>query len=62
MNKEKNVVTGDGHRDADEEMSTEEFHKKQNRDKFYDSMVVLLETYLELKKVILSINISVCNR
>ena len=62
LNKEKNAVTGDGDRDADQEMSTEEFHKKQNRDKFYDSMVVLLETYLELKKVILSINISVCNR
>lgn len=60
LNKEKNAVTGDGDRDADQEMSTEEFHKKQNRDKFYDSMVVLLETYLELKKVILPINTSVC--
>ena len=52
LNKEKNVVTGDGHRDEDEEMSAEEFHKRQNRDKFYDSMVVLLESYMELKKVI----------
>lgn len=55
-NREKNKITGAGDADEDEIESDEERNKRMNRERFYDSMLAIRETFQEWKQVFILVN------
>lgn len=50
-NKEKNKITGGGDDDGDEVLNEAEFYQRQKRDRFYDTMVEMQDTFQAAKAV-----------
>lgn len=53
-NREKNIITGGGDRDGDELESTEDRNKRMSRERFYDTMLSMRETFNDWKQVCFS--------